>query len=88
MYLTCVRDEQGVIGIAEILCDFGFVDIEFTVIFNTVAVFVLKITEDPVVVEVYESGAGYIVNAEAYPTQSETADVLNLIDVVKEIVGD
>ena len=88
MDLACVGDKQGVISVAEILCDFGFINIGFTILFDAVAVFVLKISEEAVIVDVNEGCTRYVVNAETNPTQTETPDVLNLIDVVNKIVVD
>ena len=87
MDLACIGNKEGIIGIAEILGDFRFVDIGFTVLFDAVAVFVLKIAEDTVIVDINEGRAGYIVNAESDPTQADAADILNLIDVVDEVIG-
>ena len=46
--------------------------------------FVLKIAEEAVIVDINEGCARYIINTESNPAQTETADIFNLIDVVKE----
>ena len=79
-----IRDEQGIIGIAKVISDYGLFNIGFAILLDAIAVFILKIVY-LVTIRINKGGARYVVNTESDPAQTEAANPFDLIDIVDEL---